>query len=52
MEADDLKAMNDQDPALGYAIMEKLAVVIAQRLQKRTDTLIEARGEAFDVDKV
>jgi hypothetical protein len=52
VEADDLKAMNDQDPTLGYAIMEKLAVVIAQRLQKRTDTLIEAWGEAFDVDKV
>jgi hypothetical protein len=29
VEADDLKAMNDQDPTLGYAIMEKLAVVIA-----------------------
>jgi hemoglobin-like flavoprotein len=52
VEADDLKTMNDQYPALGYAIMEKLAVVIAQRLQKRTDTLIEAWGEAFDVDKV
>ncbi len=52
LPADDLKAMNDQDPALGYAIMEQLAMVIAQRLQKRTDTLIEAWGEAFDVDKV
>ena len=52
LPADDLKAMNDQDPTLGYAIIGKLAVVIAQRLQSRTDKLIEAWGEAFDVEKV
>jgi CRP-like cAMP-binding protein len=52
LSADDLKAMNDQDPSVGYLIMEKLAEVIAQRLQARTDKLIETWGEAFEVDKV
>ncbi len=52
LPADELKAMNDQDPATGYIIMEKLAEVISQRLQTRTDKLIETWGEAFDVDKV
>lgn len=52
LPADDLKATYDQDPALGYMIMEKLAEIIAQRLQTRTDKLIETWAEAFEVDKV
>jgi len=52
LPADELKAMNDQDPATGYVIIEKLAEVIAQRLQARTDKLIETWGEAFDIGKV
>jgi hypothetical protein len=44
--------MFEQNPALGYVFMEKLAEIISQRLQKRTDKLIEAWGEAFEIDRV
>jgi len=47
LPAADLKARFQKDPALGYAIMEKLSNVIARRLQKRTEKLVDAWGEAF-----
>jgi CRP/FNR family cyclic AMP-dependent transcriptional regulator len=47
----DLKRICDKDPVLGYAIMGKLSEVISRRLQKRTDTLVEAWGQAFGVDR-
>ncbi len=47
-----LKAILDQDSALGYIFMERLAEVIGQRLRSRTEKLIEAWGEAFEIDKV
>lgn len=46
-----LKTICDKDPALGYVIMGKLSEVISRRLQKRTDTLVEAWGQAFGVDR-
>jgi len=52
IRATNLKAMFEQNPALGYVFMEKLAEIISQRLQKRTDKLIEAWGEAFEIDRV
>ncbi len=52
IRAANLKAMFEQNPALGYVFMEKLAEIISQRLQKRTDKLIEAWGEAFEIDRV
>jgi CRP-like cAMP-binding protein len=47
--ATDLKAILDQDNAPGYIFMKRLAEVIAQRLRSRTEKLIEAWGEAFEV---
>lgn len=52
LSAADLKSTLDKDPALGYVIMERLAEIISSRLQSRTDKLIEAWGEAFEVDKI
>ena len=52
LPAADLKSTLDKDPGLGYVIMERLAEIISSRLQSRTDKLIEAWGEAFEVDKI
>ena len=50
--ADELKAMFDRDHTLGYRIMNRLCDIIAKRLQNRTEKLIEAWGEAFDVGSI
>jgi CRP-like cAMP-binding protein len=50
--ADDLKAMFDQDHTLGYTIMNRLCNIVAGRLHNRTDKLIEAWGEAFDIGSI
>ncbi len=50
--ADELKAMFDKDHTLGYTIMNRLCDIIAKRLRNRTDKLIEAWGEAFDVNSI
>ncbi len=50
--ADALKAMFDQDHTLGYAVMHRLCDIIAKRLRNRTDKLIEAWGEAFDIGSI
>ena len=52
ISADDLKAMFDADHSLGYFLMKRLAGIISNRLKKRTDKLIEAWVEAFDVDQI
>ncbi len=50
--ADDLKAMFDKDHTLGYTVMNRLCDIIAKRLRNRTDKLIEAWGEAFDIGSI
>ncbi|MGD8990301.1 MAG: Crp/Fnr family transcriptional regulator [Desulfobacterales bacterium] len=52
MPADDLKAMFDKNHTLGYTIMNRMCAIIAGRLRKRTDKLIEAWGEAFDIGSI
>ena len=46
------KSILDKDPSLGYAVMQNLNEVVSSRLQHRTDKLIEAWGEAFDLNKI
>ncbi len=46
------KAMLDKDPELGYSVMGKLCEIISQRLNNRTEKLIESWGEAFEVGKI
>ncbi|MDX1709473.1 MAG: cyclic nucleotide-binding domain-containing protein [Desulfobacterales bacterium] len=50
--ADSLKAMIEKDHTLGYTIMHRLCDIIAKRLRNRTDKLIEAWGEAFDISSI
>lgn len=50
--ADDFKRIIDNDHSLGYIIMGKLCHIISNRLQNRTDKLIETWVEAFDADKI
>ena len=50
--AAELKKMFEADHSLGYVIMEKLSNMISNRLQNRTDKLIETWVEAFDADKI
>ena len=50
--AADLMAMFDADHSLGYFIMKRMAGIISKRLKNRTDKLIEAWVEAFDVDQI
>jgi toluene monooxygenase system ferredoxin subunit len=50
--ADELKAMFDKDHTLGYIVMKRLSEIIARRLRNRTDKLIEAWGEAFDISSI
>jgi CRP-like cAMP-binding protein len=47
-----LVAMFEKDPALGYLFMTRLSEIISQRLRTRTRMLIEAWGEAFEVDRM
>jgi toluene monooxygenase system ferredoxin subunit len=50
--ADKLKAMFDKDHTLGYIVMKRLSEIIARRLRNRTDKLIEAWGDAFDITSI
>ena len=50
--ADELKTMFDKDHTLGYIVMKRLSEIIAKRLRNRTDKLIEAWGEAFDIGSI
>ncbi len=46
------KSILDKDRVLGYAVMQNLNEVVSNRLQHRTDKLIEAWGEAFGLNKI
>jgi CRP-like cAMP-binding protein len=48
----ELRTMFEEDNALGYVIMNKMSDIISKRLKKRTEKLIEAWVEAFDVDEI
>lgn len=52
LPADELKAICDKDHNLGYMLMKRLSAMIAGRLRKRTDKLIETWGEAFDIGSI
>ena len=52
ISAADLNDMFKKDPELGYGLMSILNEIIASRLQKRTDILVETWIEAFDIDRV
>jgi CRP-like cAMP-binding protein len=52
IQADELTAMFDKDHTLGFSIMKRLSDIIARRLRHRTDKLIEAWGEAFDIGSI
>jgi CRP-like cAMP-binding protein len=47
-----LRAMFEEDNALGYVIMKKMSDIISKRLKKRTEKLIETWVEAFDVKEI
>ena len=52
LPASELKKMFEADNTLGYVLMTKMSDIISKRLQKRTEKLIEAWVEAFDVDEI
>lgn len=52
LPAAELRAMLEADPTLGYVIMKKMSDIISKRLKKRTEKLIEAWVEAFDVNRI
>ena len=52
LPGDDLKALFEKDPRLGYIFMTRLSDIISSRLQERTEKLIEAWVEAFDLDSL
>lgn len=52
LPAADLRTLLEADPAVGYAIMKKMSDIIAKRLKKRTEKLIETWVEAFDVKEI
>jgi CRP-like cAMP-binding protein len=52
LPTDVLKAHCEADTAMGYRLMGRLNEIIATRLQHRTERLIEAWGEAFEVGRM
>lgn len=52
LPTDVLKTHCEADTALGYRFMGRLNEMIATRLQHRTERLIEAWGEAFEVGRM
>jgi CRP-like cAMP-binding protein len=52
LPAAELKAMIAKDHTLGYLMFMRLAEIIANRLNARTDLLLEAWVEAFGASKV
>ncbi len=47
-----LKGAFENDPLLGYRIMERVGQIISRRLRNRTEKLIESWGECFGIDQV
>ena len=52
LPAAELRSMFETDTQLGYVMMNKMSDIISKRLKKRTEKLIEAWVEAFDIDKI
>ena len=52
LPGDALKALFERDATLGYKVMTRLSELISDRLQDRTEKLIEAWVEAFDMDSL
>jgi CRP-like cAMP-binding protein len=52
LPAAELRAMFEEDNALGYVIMKKMSDIISKRLKKRTEKLIETWVEAFDANAI
>ncbi len=52
LPAKTLRAFFDKHPSLGYPFMERLVETISKRLTNRTDRLIEAWSEAFNVNRI
>jgi CRP-like cAMP-binding protein len=52
LPADGLRDLFAKDPTLGYLLMSRLCDIVAQRLKNRTEKLIEAWGEAFELDEI
>ena len=52
LSGDNLRDLFEKDYELGYIVMTRLSDIIAKRLRDRTDKLIEAWGEAFEVDEI
>jgi CRP-like cAMP-binding protein len=52
LPGDALKDLFDRDPTLGYKLMTRLSDLISGRLEDRTEKLIEAWVEAFDMDSL
>ena len=52
LPAAELRALLEEDNAVGYAIMKKMSDIISKRLKKRTEKLIETWVEAFDVNEI
>jgi len=52
LPADKLKLYFEQNPQIGFVFMEHLTEVISHRLKNRTNKLIEAWSEAFDVNRI
>jgi CRP-like cAMP-binding protein len=52
LAAADLKALLAANPGVGYGLLEKLCRIISQRLENRTEKLIETWVEAFDAGEI
>jgi CRP-like cAMP-binding protein len=50
--ADNLRAFFEKYPDVGYPFMEGIVEIISQRLTNRTDRLIDAWSEAFNVNRI
>lgn len=52
LPADSLREFFVKYPQVGYPFMERLAGIISKRLTNRTDRLIDAWSEAFNVNRI
>jgi CRP-like cAMP-binding protein len=52
LPADSLRAFFNKYPQVGYPFMEQIVEIISKRLTNRTDILIDAWSEAFNVNRI
>lgn len=50
--ADNLRTFFEEHPQVGYPFMERLVEIISKRLTNRTDCLIDAWSEAFNINRI